>query len=180
MIRPLLAAALTLAAGIAATQDTPPPQGERGRAREEIFRVVDAYVAANLQEKLGLSDEQAARALPLVRRLHADRRRFAERKFRAVQQMRRAVRAGSVSDARAGELLLELRAAEAEEAAGIRAGQDALDAVLDPGQQMRYRILEGQIESRLRELMARVRAQRRDASGRERRDGPRKESPAPR
>jgi len=185
VIRRLLTAALVLVAGVSAAQDSRgatgaagnAPEGERrGRAREEIYRMVDAYIAENLQQKLGLSDDQLARTLPLVRRLHADRRRFAERKLRAVHQMRRMVRAGSISDARAGELLQELRTAEAEEAAGIRAGQDALDAALTPGQQVRYRILEGQIENRLRDLMARVRAERR---ARESGDRP-KESPAPR
>jgi hypothetical protein len=176
VIRPLLPAALMLvAAGAAAAQDS----GERrGRPRDEIFRMVDAYIADNLQEKLGLGDDQLARALPLVRHLHAERRRFAERKIRSLHQMRRMVRAGSIGDARAAEVLHELKAAEAEEAAAIRAGQDALDAVLTPAQQLRYRIMESEIEHRLRQLMARVRAQRRD--GRRRGEGPQGQPPAPR
>ena len=180
MIRNLIAAALTLAAGVAAAQDNPRDDAaRRGRAREEIFRMVDDYVANNLQQTLGLTDDQLARTLPLVRRLHADRRRFAERKMRAVHQMRRMARAGSISDARAAELVQELKAAEAEEAAVIRSGQDALDAALSPAQQVKYRILEAQLEHRLRELMARVRAQRREGAGGDRGDGPRRESPAP-
>ena len=179
MIRHLLAAALTLTAGASAAQDKPQEGNRRGRAREEIFRMVDDYVANNLQQTLGLTDDQLARTLPLVRRLHADRRRFAERKMRAVHQMRRMAREGSISDARAAELVQELKAAEAEEAAVIRAGQDALDAALSPAQQMKYRILEAQLEHRLRELMARVRAQRRQGPGGERGGGSRPESPAP-
>jgi hypothetical protein len=157
-----------------------PPEGARqGRPREEIFRMVEAYVANHLQETLGLSDDQLARALPLVRRLHAERSRFAERRMRAVHQMRQMARAGSISDASAAEALHEVKAAEAEEAAAIRAGQDALDAVLTPAQQVKYRILEAEIEHRVRELMARVRDQRRAGPGRRRGDGPPKEPPTP-
>lgn len=190
MIRFLLTAALLmLAAGAGAAQDSRgamgaasnPPEGARqGRPREEIARMVDSYVADNLQERLGLGDDQLARALPLVRRLHAERRRFAERKMRALQQMRRMVRAGTISDAGAAEALQELKAAETEEAAAVRAGRDALDAVLTPPQQVKYRILEAEIEHRLRELMARVRGERRDGPGRRRGDGPPTEPPTPR
>ncbi len=179
MIRVLLSAALMVGAGTAAAQENPPEGERRGRPREEIFRMVDGYIATNLQERLGLSDDQLARALPLVRRLHAERRRFAERKIRALHQMRRMARAGSISDARAAELLHELKAAEADESAAVRAGQDALDAVLTPSQQVKFRILETEIEQRVREAMARVRAQRRDGAGHRRGDGPPKESPAP-
>ena len=156
-------------------------EGPRARPREEVFRLVDDYIAKSLQERLALSDDQASRALPLVRRLHADRRQFAERRMRALQQMRRASRAGTINDARAGELVRELRAAEAAEAESVRAARDAVDAVLTPVQQLKYRIFEGEIEHRLRELMARVRSQRRDGLRRRRGDGrPDGESPAPR
>ena len=36
--------------------------------------MVDAYVVSHLQESLGLSDAQYAKALPLVTKLQADRR----------------------------------------------------------------------------------------------------------
>lgn len=182
MIARAFAVAFILSAGIAAAQDAP-EGGRRARPREEIFRLLDEHVARNLQERVGLSDDEAARALPLVQRLNADRRRFAARRIRAMHQMRRAFRPGapSVGDARAAEMLQELKAAEAEEAAGVRASQEAVDAVLTPSQQVRYRIFEAEIEHRLRELMARVRAQRRgNAGGRRRGPGPRGESPATR
>jgi hypothetical protein len=170
-------AVLALVAGVAAAQDA--PEGPRGRPREEIFRLIDDYVARSLQEKVGLTDEQLERALPLVRRLNADRRRFAERRMRASFQMRRAVRAGSITDARAAEMVQEAKAAEVEEAAAVRAGQEAVDGVLTPVQQVKYRILETEIEHRLRELTARVRAQRRDGA-RRRGNAPRQGSPEPR
>ena len=178
MILRLAVATLALSAGVVSAQDADRPA--RGRPREEIFRLIDDHIARSLQEKVGLSDDQAARALPLVRRLHAERRRFAERRMRALFQMRRAVRAGAIDDARASEVLRELRAAEADEAAAVRAGQDALDAVLTPTQQVKYRIFETEIEHRLRQVMARVREERREGQGRRRGDSPREEPPPPR
>ena len=180
ILRVLAAAALALSAGASVAQEADRPRG--ARPREEIFGLIDEHVARHLQARLGLTDEQAARALPVVQRLQADRRRSAERRIRALQRMRRAFRPGApaMSDAAAAEILAELKTAETAEQAAIRAGQDALDAVLTPTQQVKYRIFETEIEHRLRELMARVRAQRRENGGRRRGPGPRMEPPAPR
>jgi len=174
-----LATALLLVSAAAAAAQEGRPEGER-RPREEIFRMVDAYVADHLQENLGLSDEQRNRVLPLVRKLNADRRRFAERRIRAIHQMRRMMKAGTVNDPRLVELLQQVKAAETEEPAAIRAGHDAIDAVLTPVQQVQFRILEAEIEHRMRRVMARVRGERRDAPGRPHREDAPRPPPDPR
>ena len=181
-MRVLVAAACALSAAMAGAQDDPDGPRHGGRPREEIFRLIDEHIARSLQERVGLADDQATRVLPLVQRVHADRRRLAARRIRAMQQMRRAFRPGApaVGDARAAEMLQELKAAETDETAGVRAGQAAIDAVLTPLQQVKYRIFEAEMEHRLRELMSRVRAQRRgEIGGRRRGLRPRGESPAP-
>lgn len=178
MITRALAIALALSASAAVAQETR-EGNERSRPREEVYRLIDDYVRRSLQERVGLSDEQTARALPLVRNLHADRRRFAKRRIRAHSQMRRAQRSNAITDTRAAELVQELKTAESEEVAAMRAAHDAVDAVLTPVQQVKYRIFEGEIEHKLRELMARLRAQRRDGAGRRRGDRPAGVSPAP-
>ena len=48
--------------------------------RDDAFRMVDAYIVSNLQESLGLTDEQFVKALPLVKRLQRDRRELAQRR----------------------------------------------------------------------------------------------------
>ena len=162
-MRHALAVALALFfAGEAAAQEGRPPGGGPGRRppREEIYRMVDAYVAEHLQESLSLSDEQRGRVLPLVQKLSAERRRFAERRVRALFQMRRAIADGTATDAKMAELLQQLKAAEAEEPGAIRASQDAIDAQLSPLQQARFRVLEAEVEHRMRRVMARVRGQR--------------------
>jgi hypothetical protein len=162
-----------LVSAVAAAAQEGRTEGEPSRRpREEIFRMVDAYLADHLQEYLGLSDEQRNRVLPLVRKLHADRRRFAERRIGAIHQMRRMTKDGMASDPRIAELLQQVKTAEAEEPAAIRAGHDAIDAVLTPLQQAQFRILEAEIEHRLRQVMARVRG------GRGERGGSRREDPA--
>ena len=66
-----LLAALVLAAGTAHAQED-----QRRHDREEAFRMVDAYVVSHLQESLGLSDEQFAKAVPLVTKLQRERREY--------------------------------------------------------------------------------------------------------
>lgn len=162
MIRSGLLLTLALAAPWALGQAGPArPDAQRpaqeGRPREDIGKMIDAYIISNLQEGLGLSDEQFVKLLPLVKRLQTDRRLFLQRRQRALQELRRSLQSGSATDARVSELLRELKAVEAEEPAAIRRDRDALDAVLTPLQQAKYRIMEVELERRLRELLNQVR-----------------------
>ncbi len=161
------AAALLVAAVLGAppalAQVRPAPLPPEGRPREEIFKMIDAYILSNLQESLGLSDEQFVKLLPLVKRLQSDRRAFVQRRQRALQELRRAMQAGSATDARVLELLRELKAVEVEEPAALRKGADAIDAALTPLQQAKYRLLEVEVERRLRELLNQVRRNNEEA-----------------
>jgi Spy/CpxP family protein refolding chaperone len=161
----LLGAALLAAShAFAQAPQGPGPLGPpEGRPREEVFKMVDAYILSNLQESLGLSDEQFVRLLPLVKRLQTDRRSFAQRRQRALQELRRVMQTGTATDARVGELLKELKAAEAEEPVTIRKDSDAIDGALTPLQQAKYRLLEVEVDRRLRELMNQVRRNTEDA-----------------
>ena len=128
-----------------------------GRPRDDIFKMIDAYIISNLQEGLGLSDEQFVKLLPLVKRLQTDRRAFAQKRQLTVQQLRRMLQSGTANDARVSELLRELKSLESEEPPKIRRDFDAIDTALTPVQQAKYRILEVELERRLRELMSQVR-----------------------
>jgi hypothetical protein len=169
-----LAMAFLLTSSAASAREGRPEGDPPRRPREEIFQMVDGYVADHLQEKLALSDEQLHQVLPLVRKLSADRRRFAESRIRAIREMRRMMKAGAANDARMTELLQQLKAAEMEEPTAIRADHDAIDALLTPVQQVQFRILDAEIEHRLRQVMARVRGERYGGAGRSRsKDAPR-------
>lgn len=119
----------------------------------EAFKIVDAYVLSNLQESLDLSDEQFVKLLPLVKRLHNGRRDFAQRRIRSLMELRKLLASGAATEGRVAELLKELKAVENEEPQALRKAMDAIDATLNPLQQAKYRVLEADVERRIRELM---------------------------
>jgi hypothetical protein len=128
------------------------PPGGPGPANE-AFKVVDAYVLSNLQESLGLSDEQFVKLLPLVKRVQSDRRDFAQRRVRSMVELRKLLASGAATESGVVELLKELKAIENEEPQTLRKSMDAIDGALNPLQQAKYRVLEADIERRIRELM---------------------------
>jgi hypothetical protein len=155
--RAALALALVLAAGAPALAQK--AGGQRQRPREEAFRMIEAYLVSNLQEGLGLSDDQFTRVLPLIKRLQRDRREAGQRRMRALQELNRVMQAGGATEARVTDLLREVKAAEVEGPAAIRRDMDAVDAVLNPVQQAKYRLLEVEVERKLRGLMTEMRNQ---------------------
>lgn len=161
---------MALTAGMAWAQPAGP--GAR-RPRDEAHKMVDAYIVSNLQESLGLSDDQFVKVLPLVNRLQKDRREHAARRFQALHEMRRLLQSGGATEARVAELLKEVKSVENEAPAVQKKDLDAIDAVLTPVQQAKFRILEVEVERKIREVMGQIRAQGRAGARRKpERDGP--------
>jgi len=133
--------------------------GGRREAREELFKMVDAYIVSNLQESLGLTDEQFVKVLPLVKRLQTRRRENVQKRIETLAEMRRLLESGTATEPRVAELLKQLKAQEFDDPAAIRRDVEAIDAVLSPVQQAKFRLLEARVEQRIRELMSRARAQ---------------------
>jgi hypothetical protein len=123
--------------------------------RDETFRLMDAYLISNLQESLGLTDEQFARALPIVKRLQSDRREFAKRRMQALRLLKKSLNSGAATEAGVADMLKELKAASADERAGTLKNLETLDGVLTPLQQAKYRVFEAEVDARLRHLLAR-------------------------
>jgi len=117
--------------------------------------MVDAYVVSNLQESLGLTDDQFVKLLPAVRRLQSVRREFAEKRRDRLSEIRHLLESGTATEARITELMKELKAVEAEEPGAVRKEVDAVDAQLTPVQQAKLRIAEVRFEQRLREYLRR-------------------------
>jgi hypothetical protein len=158
MTRLLLTLVLAFGAGSARAV----AQGERSTgterpARAEAFKLVDAYVMSNLQESLGLTDEQYARAIPLVQRLQTERRELNLERMKTVREMRRLLREGGATEAQVLDRLQHLKALDADGPARVRKDLEALDAVLSPIQQAKFRVLELEVEQRMRDLMNRAR-----------------------
>ena len=152
----LLAAALP-----AAAQSPSPAEPNALRPREEAFRMIDAYFVSNLQESLGLTDEQFVRLLPLVKQLQTDRRQFVQRRQRALAELRKQLNVGGATEGRVEELLREVKAVESEEPAAIQRDREAVDGVLSPVQQAKFRILELEVERKIHEIMTQMRGQSR-------------------
>lgn len=164
--RLVLVLAVALGAGSAgafAQEPAPPGRPEERAGREEALRMVDAYIVSNLQESLGLTDEQFVKVLPLVKKLQTDRREYFMGRMRALREMRRLLSSGSATEAQILDQLKELKALDADGPAKTRRDVEALDAVLAPMQQAKYRVLEVDVERRMRELMGRARPVRPDA-----------------
>lgn len=135
--------------------------------------MVDAYVVSNLQESLELSDEQFAKAIPLVKKLQRERREYLLERVRLLREMRKLLRQGGAVEPQLLELLKQAKQQDAEGPARTQRNLAALDALLSPIQQAKYRVLEGEVEQRMRELMSRARAARPGA--RQRNEPPRQE-----
>lgn len=151
--------ALVLLAVAASAYGQEQPQSPRA-AREEAFRMVDAYVLSNMQESLGLSDAQFAQAIPLVKTLQRERREYLAERGRLVREMRRLLQQGGAVEPQVLELLKQAKALDAEGPERSRRSLEALDALLTPLQQAKYRVLESEVEQRMRELLSRARAAR--------------------
>ena len=132
---------------------TPQRQGE-------AFRMVEAYVIANIQESLSLEDEQFARIVLLVKDLQDERRQLIQGRGRALRELRRLLRSGAATEGEIEEALADLKALETEGPRRVTEKQAALDAALTPVQQAKLRIFEMEVEQRVRELSRRGRRQR--------------------
>jgi hypothetical protein len=154
---PLVVVAALAAAAFPQAREGAGRDADRPRPREEVFRMVDAYFVGNLQERLGLTDEQFARVMPRVKRLQSDRRELMQRRFRAMQELRRLLMSGTATESQVEEQLRQVKAVEQEEPATLRRDMDAVDAVLSPVQQAKYRLLEVEVERKIRQAMGRMR-----------------------
>lgn len=164
-LAPFLVVLIVAGGAPAGAQDERAAGAERP-PRGEAFRMVDAYVMSNLQESLGLTDAEFERAVPLVRRLQTSRRDYFLQRARTVREMRRRLHEGGATEAQVLELLRRLKALDAEGPAEVQKGLEALDAALTPLQQAKFRVLELEVEQRMREIVSRA--------------GPRSRSRAPR
>lgn len=162
MMRHPVVLALLLAATSAWTQ--PPPEGRPGprdkgqrRPPEEALRVRDALFNDMLQERLGLKDDEYLRLLPAVKKYQSDRREIEQKRMHMLQELRRAFEAGTATDQAVATQMKDLRAAEAEESVTLRRDREAIDGILTPVQQAKLRILERELDARIRIAIGQMR-----------------------
>jgi hypothetical protein len=129
----------------------------RQEQKDEAFRMVDAYIVANIQESLGLDEDTYAKTIPVVTKLQKVRRDFWEERKSMQRSMRRLLQSGTASEAQVRELLQSMKRLEVEGPERVREQMDELDALLTPLQQAKYRVFEADVEHRLRELLRKAR-----------------------
>lgn len=154
----LLVAGLALLTAAGPTQAPAPPAPRSGPGLEAA-KMIDAYIVSNLQESLGLSDEQFVKLLPLVRHLQSERRDFVQRRNKTVRELRRLLNSGTATEPQVLETLRELKALESDGPWKIQKSLEAIDAALTPLQQAKFRVLEIEVEQKIRELMNQIRRQ---------------------
>jgi hypothetical protein len=139
------------------------PAGRAGRAplaptNSELATILDAYAIVQAQNALKLDDEQYGRFVSRLKRLQDARRRNTQIRGRLIQELRKMTADASTDEGAIRERLRALRDAEQQAAEALRREYDSLDEVLDPRQQVRFRVFEEQLERRKLDLLMRARA----------------------
>lgn len=141
-----------------------PQLDESGLGPMEVERLFDSYVVLQAQDALKLSEAQFPRFLPRLRALQESRRRGLRERRQLVAELNRLLRAPRLDEGRTRTALDRVRELEARTSAQVRQAYEALDEVLDLGQQARFRVFEEQVERRKLDLLLRA---RRGAAGRQ-------------
>lgn len=135
------------------------PQGDMSPA--EIQKIFDGYLLVQVQDALGLSEQQFAQIVPRLKALQDTRRRHQQERGRLLMELQRLTRPaprGPVGDeAMIKERLQKLRENEDRFGEELRRAYVGVDEVLDVRQQGRFRVFEEQIERKKIELLLRAR-----------------------
>lgn len=126
----------------------------------QLHQLFDAMLAMQAQRVLSLSDEQYAQFLSRLQTLQETRRRSQLQRVRMIGELQRLTSPRNGKPAGEAELTQRLKALhelESRAATDVRRAYDAIDAILTPVQQARFRVLEEQIERRKLELVGRAR-----------------------
>ena len=144
------------------------PPDRPGLSPGEVVNMLDAYAIVQAHEALQLSDQVYGEFVSRLKQLQQVRRRGVQGRNGILQELRRLTSAqgAPVDDAAIRERLQALADHEDRAARQVRQAYRALDEVLDPRQQARFRLLEEQLERRKIDLLQRA---RQGAAARERR-----------
>lgn len=165
----LVLSLLTVECPVAGAQETQAPP-ERV-APGELQRLFDAYFVANIQDALGLSDDQYSQIIPMLKHLQQVRREHQQRRRDGLRELRQlSVSAGS-DDAQLREHLKVLADVDERFAQEQRKVVAGIDGLLNVRQQARFRVYEEEMERRKLDLIGRF--QRNEGRPRRRFEPPR-------
>ncbi len=134
----------------------------------EVVGMLDAYAVVQAQDALQLTDAQYGPFVTRLRKVQETRRRNQQARNQIIQDLRRLAGAQATppfDDAAIKERLKALREHDDTAAAELKRAYDALDEVIDPAQQARFRIFEETMERRKLDLLMRARQGARGGDG---------------
>lgn len=161
----LLAAALALVGGTAEAQRAQNPQAGRARAADdgrlspgEILNMLDAYAIVQAQSTLQLADTQYGEFVVRLRRLQQTRRRNLQARNGILQELRKLTgpQTREIDETAIRERLAALQELDDRAPGELRKAYAALDEILDPRQQARFRLFEEVLERRKIDLLKRA------------------------
>ncbi|MEN3339973.1 MAG: hypothetical protein V7647_3649 [Acidobacteriota bacterium] len=126
----------------------------------EISAMLDSYAAVRAREALSLDEAHYTAFVARLHRLHEVRRSNQQRHNQLLLELRRLAGAPAeppYDEAAIRERLKALREQDDRAALELRRAYEAVDEVLDPRQQARFRIFEETIERRKLDLVMRAR-----------------------
>ena len=151
-------------AGGGATRGQVPPGGRGGISPREIQAQFDAYLVAQAESVLQVSEEQYPQFVRRVRALQQVRRQARIERTRLISRLNAALRAGgreagrgNADDTALATAIREIDDHEGATLAEVRRAYAALDEVLTPWQRARFRVLEDQLQQKQLDMMMRAR-----------------------
>jgi hypothetical protein len=163
----LVATVVLVSIAVAATSAAQPsigkPQGGRtaDMSPAQVNQLFDAMLVMQAQDALSLNEQQYAQFVTRLKVLQDTRRRSQQERVRLINELQRMTnpRAAGANTPEA-DIKLRLSALqelEGRSAAELRKAYNAVDEVLSPLQQARFRVLEENIERRKLQLVGRAR-----------------------
>lgn len=129
-----------------------------GLGPREIQAQFDAYVIAQAEAALQITEDQYPQFVRRVRALQAVRREARVRRNRLLAELSQTLRArDGADDARLAAATRSLDDQERATLAGVQKAYASIDEVLTPWQRARFRVLEDQLEQKKLDMMFRAR-----------------------
>lgn len=129
-----------------------------GLSPQEVQRLFDAYALVQVQEQLGLSDDQYGRFITRLKALQDVRRQHLLQRDRLVRELARLTQPRvNASDAVVKAQIDELDQVDLTAVSDIRKAYAQIDDLLDTRQRARFRVFESAMERRKLDLLLRAR-----------------------
>lgn len=136
-----------------------PARGARGAGltNAELVNMLDTYAIVQAQEALQLADSQYGQFVTRLKRLQQIRRRNTQGRNQILQELRRLTQEASPDESTLRARIKALHDHDASSAEELRRGYEAVDEVLEPRQQARFRLFEERMERQKLDLLMRAR-----------------------